>query len=90
MLYNEPHPLETKVLTRRFGMENSASIDTYLATEGYTGVRKSRGHEAGADHRGSEDLEPARARRRGIPDGHEVELRAAHVAQAEVHRGECG
>src|SRR5579872_1640896 len=35
MLYNQPSPLETRVLTRRFGMENSASIDTYLATEGY-------------------------------------------------------
>ena len=35
MLYNEPSPLETKVLTRRFGLENSASIDTYLANDGY-------------------------------------------------------
>ena len=35
MLYNEPSLLETKVLTRRFGMPNSASIDTYLVTEGY-------------------------------------------------------
>ena len=35
MLFNEPSPLETKVLTRRFGLPNSASIDTYLATEGF-------------------------------------------------------
>jgi NADH-quinone oxidoreductase subunit F len=40
MLYNEPSPLETKVLTRRFGMPNSASIDTYLATEGYQAFLK--------------------------------------------------
>ncbi len=40
MLYNEPSPLEVRVLTRRFGLPNSASIDTYLATEGYVAFRK--------------------------------------------------
>ncbi len=40
MLYNEPHPLEVRVLTRRFGLPNSQSIDTYLATDGYVGFRK--------------------------------------------------
>src|SRR3989441_1871470 len=40
MLYNEPSPLEVKVLTRRFGLENSTSIDTYLATEGYQAFEK--------------------------------------------------
>src|ERR1035441_5734215 len=40
MLFNEPSPLETKVLTRRFGLPNSASIDTYLATEGYQAFLK--------------------------------------------------
>src|SRR6202789_1365815 len=40
MLYNEPHPLETRVLTRRFGLPNSASIDTYLAHDGYKAFTK--------------------------------------------------
>jgi len=40
MLYNEPSPLEVKVLTKRFTLENSASIDTYLATDGYKAFRK--------------------------------------------------
>lgn len=40
MLYNEPSPLETRVLTRRFGLENSASIGTYLATDGYQGLAR--------------------------------------------------
>src|ERR1700730_5585982 len=40
MLYNEPSPLETKVLTRRFGLPNSASIDTYLANDGYQAFLK--------------------------------------------------
>src|SRR5687768_3324277 len=43
MLYNEPSPLEVKVLTRRFGMENSASIDAYLATDGYKAFMKAAG-----------------------------------------------
>src|SRR6516164_1746428 len=43
MLYNEPSPLETRVLTKRFGMPNSASIDTYLATDGYAAFMKASG-----------------------------------------------
>jgi NADH-quinone oxidoreductase subunit F len=43
MLYNEPSPLEVRVLTRRFGMENSASLDTYLATDGYKAFMKAAG-----------------------------------------------
>ena len=40
MLYNDPSALEVKVLTRRFGLENSQSLDTYLAHEGYEGFRR--------------------------------------------------
>jgi NADH-quinone oxidoreductase subunit F len=40
MLYNEPSPLETRVLTRRFGMHNSESLATFLATEGYQAFLK--------------------------------------------------
>ena len=40
MRYNEPSPLEVRVISQRFDLENPASIDTYLATEGYAGVRK--------------------------------------------------
>ena len=39
-MYNEPHPLETRVLTRRFGLPNSQSIDTYLANEGYVALER--------------------------------------------------
>src|SRR5262249_18670489 len=42
-LYNQPSPLETRVISRRFGMENSASLDTYLATGGYEAFRKAKG-----------------------------------------------
>ena len=37
MPYNEPHPLEVRVLSKRFELENSQSIDVYLASEGYQG-----------------------------------------------------
>jgi len=40
MLFNEPSPLETKVLTRRFHLPNSASLETYLASEGYQAFMK--------------------------------------------------
>jgi NADH-quinone oxidoreductase subunit F len=40
MLYNEPSPLEVKVLTRRFGLADSHKLDTYLATEGFAAFRK--------------------------------------------------
>src|ERR1700726_803244 len=35
MLYNAPHPLEVKIVTKRFGLPNSASLDTYLANDGF-------------------------------------------------------
>jgi NADH-quinone oxidoreductase subunit F len=40
MLYNEPSPLEVKVLTSRFGLAESTSLDTYLAHEGFQGFQK--------------------------------------------------
>jgi NADH-quinone oxidoreductase subunit F len=43
MLYNEPSPLETRILSRRFGLPNSASIKTYLANDGYKAFQKASG-----------------------------------------------
>jgi NADH-quinone oxidoreductase subunit F len=43
MLYNEPNPLEVRILSRRFGMPNSQSIETYLATDGYKAFEKALG-----------------------------------------------
>jgi NADH-quinone oxidoreductase subunit F len=39
MPYNEPHPLEVQVISKRFRLQNSASIDTYLANEGYNAFK---------------------------------------------------
>src|SRR5271165_5306105 len=43
MLYNQPNPLEVKILSRRFGLPNSQSIETYLATDGYKAFEKALG-----------------------------------------------
>jgi NADH-quinone oxidoreductase subunit F len=40
MRYNEPSPLEVRVISQRFDLPNSASIDTYLSTEGYVAIKK--------------------------------------------------
>jgi len=40
MVYNEPSPLETKIISQRWTVENPAAIDTYLATDGYVAIRK--------------------------------------------------
>jgi NADH-quinone oxidoreductase subunit F len=40
MLYNQPNPLEVKILSRRFGLPNSQSIETYLANDGYKAFEK--------------------------------------------------
>ncbi len=43
MPYNEPHPAETRIISKRFGLPNSASISTYLANEGYDAIKKAVG-----------------------------------------------
>jgi NADH-quinone oxidoreductase subunit F len=41
-LYNEPSPLETRVLSKRFGLENSHTLDVYLAHDGFKAFLKAR------------------------------------------------
>jgi NADH-quinone oxidoreductase subunit F len=40
MRYNEPSPLEVRVISQRFDLPNSASIDTQLANDGYVAIKK--------------------------------------------------
>ncbi len=42
-MYNSPSPLEVQVLTRRFRLPNSHSIETYLQNDGYKAVEKALG-----------------------------------------------
>jgi len=41
-LYNEPSPHETRVVSKRFSLENSESLDTYLANDGFKAFLKAR------------------------------------------------
>jgi NADH-quinone oxidoreductase subunit F len=41
-LYNAPSPLETMVISKRFGLENSERLDTYLANDGFKAFLKAR------------------------------------------------
>src|SRR5580692_2381547 len=43
VLFNEPSPLETRVLSKRFGLEGSETLDVYLANEGYQAFHKAKG-----------------------------------------------
>jgi NADH-quinone oxidoreductase subunit F len=40
MLFNEPSPLETRIVTRRFGMSAVDTVDGYLATGGFEAFKK--------------------------------------------------
>lgn len=40
MRYNETSPLEQMIISYRFDLPNSASIDTYLANDGYVAIKK--------------------------------------------------
>ena len=39
-MFNEPHPDEVRIISKRFGRPDSASIGTYLADEGYQAFLK--------------------------------------------------
>ena len=56
------------------------------STDGYKAFQKALAMTPDAIIDEVKTSEPARPRRRGLPDRHEVELRAQAVAQAEVHR----
>src|SRR5450432_4608004 len=42
VLYNEPSPLETKIISQRFALEGSETLDVYLANRGYEAFRKAK------------------------------------------------
>ncbi len=74
---HERNPNEVVVISQRFGIPNSRSIDTYLQTEGYQALEKAlKQMTPESDHRRSEEIEPARARRSRLPHRAEVEFRS--------------
>lgn len=41
MLHNAPSPLETRIVSKRFGLPNSETLDTDLAADGFTAFHSS-------------------------------------------------
>jgi NADH-quinone oxidoreductase subunit F len=41
-LYNQPSPLETRVVSKNFALEGSETLDVYLANDGYKAFRKAK------------------------------------------------
>jgi NADH-quinone oxidoreductase subunit F len=41
-LYNEPSPLETRVLSKRFELEGSETLEVYLANGGFSAFKKAK------------------------------------------------
>ena len=81
-------PAEVPVISSCFGVPDSHKIDVYLQERRLSGAGKSpEAMTPEADHRRSEEIESARARRRGLPRRHEVELRPQGNGQAEIHSG---
>ena len=74
MLYNQPNPLEVRILSRRFGLPNSQTIETYLATDGYKALEKALGMTQDEIINEVKASGPARTRRRRISHRHEVEF----------------
>ena len=73
------------MISRRWGIKDSHKIDVYLQHDGYHALEKAlQRDDAGIDHRRSEEIEPARARRRGLPHRHEVVVCAEGFAEAEI------
>jgi len=41
-LFNEPSPLETRIVSKNFAIEGSETLDVYLANDGYKAFRKAK------------------------------------------------
>src|SRR5580704_5992440 len=41
-LFNEPSPLETRVVSKNFGIEGSETLDVYLANQGFAAFKKAK------------------------------------------------
>ena len=70
----------------RMGITDPLSLADYEAHEGFAGLRARARAGARGDRAAGARLRPARARRRGLPDRHQVEDGAGDAGRAEVRR----
>ena len=82
-------PEQERLTFARVGITDPVSLDDYLAHDGYTRPR-ARARDEPAGHRQRSDrLGPARPRRRGVPDRHQVEDRAGRAGRPEIRHLQC-
>ena len=73
-------------LTRNWSDPSAIGLDGYVAAGGYTGLRQALGMADSRHRRAGEGQRSARPRRRRVPDGDEVGVRAARHGQAHLRR----
>ena len=67
------------IVTTRFDLDDGHTLDRYLATGGYEGLKAALATAPTAVQRGGEGGQPARARRRRLPRRHQVGLLPARA-----------
>jgi (2Fe-2S) ferredoxin len=77
---------QMRVALRNCGVINPEVIDEYIALDGYQALGKGpHGNDpAGAGHPDDARLRSARPRRRGLPDGPQVEIRGGQPGRPEI------
>ena len=76
---------QVKIVLENCGLIDPERIEEYLVADGYRGLEKClHEHEPDAGGRGSDQVRPARPRRRRLPDRPEVVHRRQGPEQAEV------
>ena len=70
------------ILTRNFARPDSHTLGVYRETGGYAAWAKAQAMEPAAITGGGQELEPPRARRRRVSDGHEVVVHPRRTTRA--------
>ena len=73
----------------RCGIIDPLSLSDYVAHGGYRGLERALSLTPEADRRRSHQLRPARTRRRGFPDRHQVEDGAGRAGRSKIHLLQC-
>ena len=78
-------PRQTRLTFARCGIVDPLSLADYRAHGGLTGLERARELGRAGDRGGGDGFRPARARRRGLPDRHQVEDRRARPARDQKY-----
>ena len=80
---------QTRLTFARCGIVDPLSLDDYRAHGGLKGLARAHRDRPGGDDRAGDAVRPARARRRRVPDRHQVEDGGRGEGRAQVHRLQC-